>query len=342
MHTAALACHNAQRLTVSSFPHSGFGRGRPLVPARPSPREAAVIDDNEVLANWYTSRGPFIAMHMLELHKRSQMPTSMPLGSAGVGMQRLQLTAETSAILEHSHLRHASLQRMEATSRRVTGLRKIVKSGILALNNKGCDTCNAYKIKIAQPKAKPRDEASDETDSPLSLVYFDQFGPVETASDQGFHYGAVFVAPKRNYVYLSGLKTLKEDEMEYMLAQTILFLEAKFGCKITTMRVDCLSTTRGKQLLHWFVSALINLELTPPGQHAYLGDVERYMYILFISTLIALRAARTAPRMMWFRCMLGAADVENLLSSRLSSNTPMGGYEAMTGRKQDASDLWPS
>ena len=54
---------------------------------------------------------------------------------------------------------------MEATSRRVKGLRKIVKSGIVALNNKGCDTCNAYKIKIAQPKAIARDETSDEFES---------------------------------------------------------------------------------------------------------------------------------------------------------------------------------
>ena len=84
---------------------------------------------------------------------------------------------------------------------------------------------------------------------------------------------------------------------------------------------------------------MIDPQFTPPGQHQFLGDVERMMYVLLVGSLCAMRHA-PAPRDQWFEAMVGQVDVEMILASRIASGDPKCGWELLTGKPHDASDLF--
>ena len=240
----------------------------------------------------------------------------------------------------HYLLRHASLQRMSITASLVTGLPRISKSGVIVINQCGCDICSAYKMKLVSPSKKPQEEFPDSDEDKLSLCYWDQFGRVSVASaGDKFPHAHVFSFPKRNFHWIEGSRTLDAAEVESVVARVKSKLESALRCKMVIIRIDCLSTTRGKQLMQWFEKAMIGPQLTPPGQHQFLGDVERMMYWLLVGALCAMRHA-PAPRDMWYPAMVGQVDVENILASRLASAKPQCGWELMLGKKHDVSDLF--
>ena len=74
---------------------------------------------------------------------------------------------------------------------------------------------------------------------------------------------------------------------------------------------------RSQAMLKMLEDGLMHPQFSPPGQHAFLGDVERMWYVLFVRMLIAVRQAE-CPKIMWFDGMSNALDVECTLVSRCS------------------------
>jgi hypothetical protein len=52
--------------------------------------------------------------------------------------------------------------------------------------------------------------------------------------------------------------------------------------KTSIVRMDSFSSNKGKELRQLFLDALVHGEFSPPGQHAFLGDLERWWYTLFV------------------------------------------------------------
>ena len=108
--------------------------------------------------------------------------------------------------------------------------------------------------------------------------------------------------------------------------------------KTSIVRMDSFSSNKGKELRQLFLDALVHGEFSPPGQHAFLGDLERWWYTLFVRALIALRQRRSTPKGQWYNALSWALDVENTLACRLSDSNSASGYERATGGN-DISDL---
>ena len=116
-------------------------------------------------------------------------------------------------------------------------------------------------------------------------------------------------------------------------------LESYFpGEKVQIVRMDSFSSHKGKKMKAWFLESKIHVQFTPPGQHAYLGDLERWWYPLLIRCLIALRQSG-APLSQWFNALRDALDKECALANSLDEAEPICAYERALGAKHNVSDL---
>ena len=190
------------------------------------------------------------------------------------------------------------------TRQHSTGGLPITLAGLKEFAKVGCDLCNAFKLKLTDPRSKTRDTSSDQSADTCSLLYYDQFGRVEQPSAQfGYHYAHLFSSPKKNIAWLHGSKDLSEttvaDIHKAMLAMLLAWFPQE---KVKVIRMDSFSSNKGKLLRQLFLDSLVHGQFSPPGQHAFLGDLERWWYSLFVRALIALRH-RSVPPSMWFNAM---------------------------------------
>ena len=121
---------------------------------------------------------------------------SLSVMSSGAGMGPLakNLTELEAAILDHTRRGHPSLKRA-AFSRKVTvGGLTVTREGTRQLAILGCDVCNAYKIKLVDPKAKhsPSENPDNLT---IRIMLYDVFGKVPYPSAQyKYQYSHLFVS----------------------------------------------------------------------------------------------------------------------------------------------------
>ena len=138
---------------------------------------------------------------------------TMLVDSTGVGMGSLSraLSPLETAVLDHVLKGHCSLRRQWETRQRSTGGLPITLAGLKEFAKVGCDLCNAFKLKLTDPRSKTRDTSSDQSADTCSLLYYDQFGRVEQPSAQfGYHYAHLFSSPKKNIAWLHGSKPVRD------------------------------------------------------------------------------------------------------------------------------------
>ena len=96
------------------------------------------------------------------------------------------------------------------------------------------------------------------------------------------------------------------------------------------VRMDSFNTQRWKEMTAYFLATLQHAQFTPPGQHAFLGDLERWWSPLVLRVLIALRQSGT-NRIHWFTAMRDTLDKESALANHLSPSSPTYGYQRTLG-----------
>jgi hypothetical protein len=267
-----------------------------------------------------------------------------PLLSSGAGMGKIgkALTDVEAAVLDHSLRGHPSLQRMVVSSKATTvnGL-KLTAEGVRQLAILGCDHCNALKIKLVQPKenVQPGDVPEGQA---IRIIMYDSFGVVPWPSAQyGFQHAHMYGSKSKKVYWLKGSKTLDEKVVVDLHTLMKAELEVYFpGELVRIVRMDSFSSNRGKAMRQWFIDAVVHGQFSPPGQHAFLGDLERMWYIIFVRALIALRQGK-ASKAHWFSAMRDALDKECALANKISGDSPTCGYERALGAKHDVSDLYP-
>ena len=123
----------------------------------------------------------------------------------------------------------------------------------------GCDICNAYKLKLTDPKRKPVDVEGDEEADTASLILYDTFGKVSVPSAQfGFQYAHLWVSPRKVIGWMKGSKDLTEDTCASLHSEIIASIEAWFpDQKVKVVRMDSFSSNRGQKLLAMFQNALV-------------------------------------------------------------------------------------
>ena len=243
--------------------------------------------------------------------------------STGAGMGKLgaALSELEKATLDHMMRGHPSLRRQLISSRSTVGGLTLTKMGLKMLAALGCDHCNAYKIKLVDPKE--HHSIPPTVKEVIRFLLYDVFGLVPYKSVQyGYQYGHLFVAKQKKIGWLKGSKTLDETTVVAIHRAMVTELEAYFpGEKVQIVRMDSFSSNKGKAMMSWFLEAMIHAQFTPPGQHAYLGDLERWWYPLLVSCLIALRQG-SASRTQWFNAMRDALDKECALANSLDQEDP--------------------
>ena len=267
---------------------------------------------------------------------------SLSVMSSGAGMGPLakNLTELEAAILDHTRRGHPSLKRA-AFSRKVTvGGLTVTREGTRQLAILGCDVCNAYKIKLVDPKAKhsPSENPDNLT---IRIMLYDVFGKVPYPSAQyKYQYSHLFVSKLKTIGWLKGSKSLDSPTVVDVHQKIYIELTAYFpNEKIQIIRMDSFSTHRGQEMTKFFLSALQHAQFTPPGQHAFLGDLERWWYPLFLRVLVGLRQSG-ANRIHWFSAMADALDKECALCNDLGSDAPTCGYQRAFGVVHNVSDLF--
>ncbi|MGB0148813.1 MAG: hypothetical protein ACPF97_08015, partial [Ilumatobacteraceae bacterium] len=280
----------------------------------------------------------------------SQLVASMhkiafPLNSSGAGMGNLHevLTDLQKAKLDHVRRGHCSLKRAGISSCHSKGGFKLTKEAVAQLAVDGCDVCNAYRIKLTDPKSKPVDEGGDEAAGPIHTIVYDQFGMVATPSaGYGYHYAHIYASPKKNVAWLLGSKRNDAATIADLWKQ----MEASFALwfpdeKCVVLRMDSYSSNMSNLMLKALLDGMTNPQFSPPGQHALLSDAERYWYPLVVRALITMRHAG-APESMWYDALLHALDVENTLATRIceKKSSHISGYERALGHAPDVSDIY--
>ena len=270
--------------------------------------------------------------------------TIMTKTSSGVGMEPMEkvLTPLQKATLEHVRLGHPSLRRMMETLKKTNGGFTVTKDALRELAYNGCDLCNSVKIKLTDPKKQVVSSRSElQTTNPIHTILYDSFGLVSVPSAQfGYHHAHMFYSHKRNVGWIYGSKDLADATVLGIHKKHESNLAVWFpNDKTQVIRMDSFSTNRGKALQDFFLNALIKAEYSPPGQHAYIGDLERLWYPVLTGALIALRQGG-APRAQWFNAMSNQLDSECCLVSRMSDDSPISGYEKALGNRHDISDKY--
>jgi hypothetical protein len=197
---------------------------------------------------------------------------AFPIGTSGIGMGKLAhaITPIQVAMLDHCLRGHPSLRRQHQSALHSIGGLSPTKQGFKELAQLGCDVCNAYKIKITEPKSKKRDESADADEQLLHKVYWDQFGKVQVASAyHGYHYAHLFKMPSKNFGMIAGSKDLSEETCKHVCTVIVAKLEARFKQKVKIIRIDSFSSTKGKEMARQFAQALMDPQFSPPGQHAF-------------------------------------------------------------------------
>ena len=115
----------------------------------------------------------------------SMVRTCLSLLSSGAGMGSFSknLTELESAILDHTRRGHPSLKRAFVSKKTTKGGLTVTTEGMRLLAMQGCDICNAYKIKLVDPKAKH--SLSENPDNlVIRIMLYDVFGKVPYPSAQ--------------------------------------------------------------------------------------------------------------------------------------------------------------
>lgn len=127
------------------------------------------------------------------------------------------LSSFQTAVLDHVRRGHASnIDRAVKTSKHTVGGLQLTGDAMAELAVKGCNVCNAYKIKLMNPRQK---EVAEETpgSSGKLLMYYDSFGRVSVASAQfGYHYAHMFHLPEYGMAWLRGSNRLDEHTVGSM------------------------------------------------------------------------------------------------------------------------------
>ena len=173
-------------------------------------------------------------------------------------------------------------------------------------------------------------------------IGYDQFGKVSVASFEGFHYAHVFVWADKRIAWLKGSAELSEDVIISIINSMLASLKVWYpGKSVICIRMGSFSSNKGKRLVSMLEEAFINPQYTPPGQHAFLGDVEQWWYVLLMPAIIGMRKGK-APRRAWFRAMANACDVECTQAVMLTSDDRTCPYRrANPSFANDVSDLYP-
>ena len=151
----------------------------------------------------------------------------------------------------------------------------------------GCDCCNAYRLKLLQPKGKTPDREADDAADPIGIIAFDTFGKVSVPSAQ--------------YMWILGSKDVSADTIAGLYRRMEAMLGGWFpGAKIKFLHMDSFSSNMSETMLKALEQGLVHPLFSPPGQHAYLQGAERYWYILVVRALVLMRHGQ-APSNMWFQ-----------------------------------------
>ena len=273
-----------------------------------------------------------------------EMHVALPLNTTGLGMFSLHktLTDLEKAKLDHVIRGHPSLQRGVESQHHTTGGFQLKADATRQLAIDGCDLCGAYKIKLQGPKAKAPNPESDANATKLTM-YYDSFGRVSTPSAQyGYLHAHLFWIPVKLVGWLLGSVKLDESTVAGLIKQVLAQCTAWLpGYTIAVVQMDSYSTNRSAGLLKMLEDGMVKPQFSPPGQHAFLGDVERVWYPLLVRALIWMRHAE-APKTQWFNAMSHALDVECTLVSRLHGAGPnISGYERIGLGVPDVSDMFP-
>ena len=171
--------------------------------------------------------------------------------STGAGMGKLgaALSELEKATLDHMMRGHPSLRRQLISSRSTVGGLTLTKMGLKMLAALGCDHCNAYKIKLVDPKE--HHSIPPTVKEVIRFLLYDVFGLVPYKSVQyGYQYGHLFVAKQKKIGWLKGSKTLDETTVVAIHRAMVTELEAYFpGEKVQIVRMDSFSSNKGKAMM---------------------------------------------------------------------------------------------
>eukprot|EP00966_Prymnesium_polylepis_P119543 2762936-Prymnesium_polylepis.1 len=128
--------------------------------------------------------------------------------------------------------------------------------------------CNAFKMKLMRPRGKPVDnEADDEATT---------CGKLDTL------YILLWVAPQTpGLAFMRGCseisaETINQKEKEVVAA----CMTYSPGETVRIIRTGSLSAIKSKERAAALADMLIHAQFSPPGQHSYIGDVEKWFYPL--------------------------------------------------------------
>ena len=101
-------------------------------------------------------------------------PCGMPMG---VRLRRPEtpVTGVDILLTREGVLKSETLKRDKNTAKSRL-LRPASPLGLGLQRKHGCDVCNAYKLKLTDPRSKQRDNTSDEKADVATLLYYDTFG----------------------------------------------------------------------------------------------------------------------------------------------------------------------
>ncbi|KAL3930081.1 MAG: hypothetical protein SGPRY_001686 [Prymnesium sp.] len=262
---------------------------------------------------------------------------ALPLDSSGAGMGRLSvsLTPLQKATLDHVRRGHTSLERAIRSSRHTVGGLTLDTKAMAEVAVKGCDVCNAYKLKLVNPREK-NSYPQTTSEARQLVLYYDSFGKVSVPSAQhGYHYAHMFMLPAFNVAWLRGSRMLDDVTVAAIVSSATTAIRLWINKDIEILRMDSFSTNKSSHLLAILEKALLHPQWSPPGQHAYLGDLERMWYPVLVRALICMRHGR-APASQWYNAMAHALDVECTLTSAKDTQTP---YTKALGIPTDISDM---
>lgn len=272
-----------------------------------------------------------------------------------MGKLEKALTPLERATLMHCRLGHASLRIMYETDLVTMGGLTLTPEGMKELAAQGCAWCNLFKLQLMNPKkqTKPRKKqlihipVDQPATQKIRTFVYDQKGPWPIPSaGEGYFYAHLFIDATVQGVgkdsgtrtlYLFGSKRIRGEDIRFVMNQWYALMRS-IGIDPAIIRLDCLPAHKGDVVMGWINKMLLHNQWSPPGQHAHIGIVERYWYVLCTNMLIAIQQ-RSAPKAAWFDALLHMTDVENVKRGRLQQEHPSCGYDAVPTASRDISDL---
>jgi hypothetical protein len=108
------------------------------------------------------------------------------------------------------------------------------------------------------------------------------------------------------------------------------------GETVRIIRTGSLSAIKSKERAAALADMLIHAQFSPPGQHSYIGDVEKWFYPLVKGAAILLRSRPAAPRSAWYSACEYRLDCMWTEAQRLHSSDARSGFERAGKGKPDA------